>query len=326
VTRRLFNRVLAAAALFVLPAQPSAGQAFIPTAGNGTVSASFQSSRSSPQLDSTGAKGVPHGENWDTQALIWHVEYGLTDRIAVHASLPFMMTRYEGPLPHSDYDDGTYHGAFQDFYFGARYGVVQSPSFALAPFVEVVIPSHRYESISQASPGRDVRVLLVGAAVGGFLDGILPGLYYQTRISYGFAQDVVDIRPNRTGIDSAIGYFVNPRFGIQFVQTFQYSHNGMWFTFNPEFRADITGGGEVTEDHWINHDRLLRARVLAFGGGVTYALNESVGLFATATTAAWGRSLPRPERAFTVGVNWSFQTGRSSSRADPNVSRPAPFQ
>jgi len=326
VTRRLFGRLLATAALLVLPAQPSAGQAFIPTAGDGTVSASFQSIRSSPQLDSTGAKGVPQGENWDTQALIWHVEYGLTNRIAVHASLPFMMTRYEGPLPHSDYDDGTYHSAFQDFYFGVRYGVVQSPGFALAPFVEVVIPSHRYDSISQASPGRDVRVLLVGTAVGGFLDGILPGLYYQTRISYGIAQDVVDIRPNRTGIDSAVGYFVNPRFGIQFVQTFQYAHNGMWFTFNPDFRADITGGGEVTEDHWINHDRLLRARVLAFGGGMTYALNESVGLFATATTAAWGRSLPRPERAFTVGVNWSFQTGRSSSRSTPNVNRPVRLQ
>jgi len=308
----------------VLPAQPSAGQAFIPTAGDGTVSASFQSIRSSPQLDGTGAKGETGP--WDTQALIWHVEYGLTDKIAVHASLPFMLTRYQGVIPHSEYDDGSYHGAFQDFYLGVRYGVVQSPGFALAPFVEVVIPSHRYESISQSSPGRDLRVLLVGTAVGGFLDGILPGLYYQTRISYGFAQDVVDIRPNRTGIDSAIGYFVNPRFGVQFVQTFQYSHNGMWFTFNPEFRADITGGGEVTDDHWINHDRLLRARVLAFGGGMTYALNESVGLFATATTSTWGRSLPRPERAFTVGVNWSFQTGRSSSRANPNVSRPATFQ
>lgn len=319
MTRRLFGRVLAAAALLVLSAQPSAGQAFIPAAGNGTVSTSFQSVRSTPQLDSTGASGGP--ERWDTQALIWHVEYGLTDRIAVHASLPVMMTRYVGSNPHSDYDDGTYHGAFQDFYLGVRYGVVQSPGFSLAPFVEVVIPSHRYESRVQSAPGRDLRVLLVGAAVGGFLDGILPGLYFQTRMSYGIAQDVVNIRPNRTGIDSAIGYFVNPRFAVQFVQTFQYAHNGMWFIFNPVFEAHITGGGEITDEHWINHDRLLRGRVLALGGGVTYALNESVGLFATATTATWGRSLPRPTRAFNVGVNWSFQTRRWSSRSNPNVTR-----
>ena len=324
VTRRLFGRLLAVAALLVLPAQPSAGQAFIPAAGDGTVSASFQSVLSRPQTDSTGAKG--EGERWDTQALIWHVEYGLTDGIAVHASLPFMMTRYQGSLPHSDYDDGTYHSAFQDFYFGVRYGAVQSPRFAVAPFVEVVIPSHRYEAISQASPGRDVRMLLVGSAIGGFLDGIAPGLYYQTRISYAITQNVVNIRPNRTGIDSAVGYFVNPRFGIQFVQTFQYAHNGMYFIWNPEFEARLTSGGEVTDDHWINHDRLLRARVLAFGGGVTYALNESVGLFATGTTAAWGRSLPRPERAISVGVNWSFQTGRSSSRSNPNVNRPVKLQ
>jgi hypothetical protein len=180
--------------------------------------------------------------------LIWHVEYGLTDRIAVHASLPFMMTRYEGPIPHSDYDDGTYHGAFQDFYLGVRYGVVQSPGFALAPFVEVVIPSHRYESRVQSAPGRDVRVLLVGAAVVGFLDDILPGLHFQTRISYGITQDVVDIRPNRTGIDSAIGYFVNPRFGFSSSRP-SYAHNGMWFIFNPVFEAHITGGGEVTDEH-----------------------------------------------------------------------------
>ena len=328
MARRLLGRLLAAAALLVLAAQPSAGQAFIPAKGDGTVSGSFQSIRSSPQLDSTGAKGDP--EHWDTQALIWHVEYGLTDRIAVHASLPLVMSRYEGQNPHtvgrdlqpSDLDDGTYHGSFQDFYFGARYGVVQSPGFALAPFVEVVIPSHRYETLAQSAPGRDTRVLLVGAAVGGFLDGILPGLYYQTRISYGTAQEVVDIRTNRTGIDSAVGYFVNPRLAVQFVQTFQYLHNGMYFTFYPEFQADITGGGEITDEHWINHDRLLRGRALTLGGGMTYALNDSVGLFATATTMAWGRSLPRPVRSITVGMNWSFQTGRSSSRPSPNVSRP----
>jgi hypothetical protein len=324
VARRLLVQVSLAAAVFFLAAQPSAGQAFIPPKGDGTVSVSFQSVHSSPQLDSTGFEGETGP--WDTQAFIWHVEYGLTDRFAVHASLPFLMTRYQGVLPHTDTDDGTYHGAFQDFYFGVRYGIVQSPGLALAPFVEVVIPSHRYDAIAQAAPGRDVRVLLVGTAVGGFLDGILPGLYYQTRISYGFAQDVVEIRPNRTGIDSAIGYFVNPRLGVQFVQTFQYVHNGMWFVFDPVFEAHITGGGEVTDDHWINHDRLLRARVVTLGGGVTYAINESAGLFATASTTAWGRSMPRPARSFTVGMNWSFKTGRSASRANPSVSRPAAFQ
>jgi hypothetical protein len=331
VARRHFGPLLAAPALLVLTAQPSAGQAFIPAAGDGTASVSFQSVRTYRQLDSKGVPGDP--ETTDTQALIWHVEYGLTDKIAVHASLPVMFAKYEGSNPHdigrdlqpSDLDDGTYHGSFQDFYFGVRYGLVQSPRFAVAPFVEVIIPSHHYESLAQSAVGRDLRVLLVGSAVGGFLDGIVPGLYFQTRISYGFAQDVVDLRTNRTGIDSAIGYFVNPRLAFQFVETFQFVHNGFYYTYLPEFNAYITGGGTVTEEHGLNHDRLLRSRVLSLGGGVTYALNDSVGLFATATTMAWGRTLQAPERALTVGMNWNFQTGRSTSRREARASRRVAF-
>ena len=98
--------------------------------------------------------------------------------------------------------------------------------------------------------------------MGGFLDGILPGLDYQTRISYGIAQDALDIRTNRTGIDSAVGYFVNPRFAVQFVQTFHYVHNGIYFIFEPEFDAGVSGGGPLTPvQTYLYHDQLLRSRV-----------------------------------------------------------------
>ena len=325
--RRFFG-YLTAAGLILLAARPSAGQAFIPATGDGTVSVSFQSVRTSPQLDVNGVKGIdPDGSRdiTNAQALIWHVEYGLTDKIAVHASLPFVMARYEGPFPHlygrdlqlSDLDDGTYHGAFQDFYFGARYALHQSSALAVTPFVEVVIPSHRYETVAQTAVGRDMRVLLVGSALGGFLDGIVPGLYYQTRISYGFAQEVAGYRMNRTGIDSAVGYFVSPRFAVQFLQTFQYFNNGVFVVFEPD--GNISGGGTGGPplsdlEGYLYHDQLMRSRSVTLGGGATYVLSDSVGLFATATTMAWGRSLQRPERSVTIGVNWGFQTRRSASR------------
>ena len=92
-----------------------------------------------------------------------------------------MQVRYKGPIPHatgfdgqpSDFDDGSYHGTFQDFYFGTRFKAVESPRFALTPFVEVIIPSHDYESLAQTAVGRDLRALVVGAAVGGFADYLL---------------------------------------------------------------------------------------------------------------------------------------------------------
>ena len=66
--------------------------------------------------------------------LIRHVEYGLTNRIAVHSSLPYMQVRYEGAIPHTEgfdgqpstLDDGSYHVAFQHFYGGIRFKLLES--------------------------------------------------------------------------------------------------------------------------------------------------------------------------------------------------------
>jgi hypothetical protein len=110
--------------------------------------------------------------------------------------------------------------------------------------------------------------------------------------------------------------------------TFQFTHDGLDFTEGP-IPGDVTGsirsGGTFTFDHFLNHDRLIRSRVLNLGGGVTYALSDSVGIFATATTMAWGRNIQRP-RSATVGINWSFQTGRAASTRPSLTGRVLPPQ
>ena len=318
------------ASLLALGTSDAQAQAFVPAAGEGSVSVSYQVVSTSGQLGVSGELVFPELplDETQTHALIWHVEYGLSDRIAVHASLPNMTVRYkQGAFPHaigidgqpSDIDDGTYHGAAQDFYFGTRFKLLQSPRFALTPFVEVIVPSHHYESLGQAVVGRDLRALVFGAAVGGFADDLLPGLYFQTRLSHALVQEAVDIRPNRTGIDSAVGYFVTPRLAFQFVQTFQFTHDGIDFVPAPEVFARHDGG-EFTLDHFLNHDRLVRSNILNFGAGVTFALIDNVGVFATTTAMAWGQNLQRP-RSLTVGATWGFQTGRAA-RTSPSLSHP----
>jgi hypothetical protein len=231
-----------------------------------------------------------------------------------------MQGRYEGPIPHttgfdgqqSNLDDGRYHGTFQDFYVGTRFKLLESPRFALTPFVEVVIPSHQYESLAQTAVGRDLRALVVGAAIGGFADDLLPGLHFQTRISYAFVERAVDIRPNRTGIDSAVGYFVTPHLAIQFIQTFQLTQDGIDWVGLPDIIVPHNGA-PMTDEHVRNHDRLVRANSLNFGAGVAFAFTERLGVFATFTKLAWGQNVP-PPRSITVGMNWSFQT---RGAADP---------
>ena len=333
-TRPDISRFLVHGVLLCGFASPAAAQAFIPEPGQGTVSVSYQSVRTrgqhgvsgkwflnAPQIDQ-----LPRDQT-DTHALIWYVEYGLTERLAVHSSLPYMQVRYEGPIPHttgfngqpSDLDDGTYHGTFQDFYVGTRFKLLESPRFALTPFVEVIIPSHQYESLAQTAVGRDLRALVVGAAAGGFADYLVPGLHFQTRISYAFVERAVDIRPNRTAIDSAVGYFVSPRLAVQFIQTFQLTHDGIDWVGPPDFLA-LHDGRPMNDEYGRNHDRLVRANSLNLGAGVAFELSQSVGVFATFTKLAWGENLP-PPRSVTVGLNWNFNTHRSASRADPKVSR-----
>jgi len=322
-------------ALLLGSAAPSFGQAFIPAPGEGTVSVSYQSVNTRGQHGASGewftnAAQIPQlgDESTNGHAVIWYFEYGLTKHIALHASLPYMQVRYDGPVPHttgfdgqpSDLDDGTYHGALQDFYFGTRFKALESPRFALTPFAEVIIPSHEYESLAQSAVGRDLRALVVGAAVGGFADDLLPGLHFQSRISYAFVERAVDIRPNRFGIDSSVGYFVTPRLAVQFIQTYQHTGNGIDFIGPPDLLA-VHDGTLFTDEHFRNHDRLTRASSLNFGGGVAFQLTEKVGVFATYGKLAWGQNLPAP-RSITVGMNWGFNT-RASGVPNPNV-KPRP--
>jgi hypothetical protein len=303
-----------------------AAQAFIPAAGDGTVSVSYQSLVTHGQNGVSGERLFPDQPQdlTETHALVWYVDYGLSDRIAVHASLPYMAVRYEGQNPHligikgqpSNLDDGTYHGSFQDFYFGTRFKLVQSSRFALTPFGEVTIPSHHYESLAQSAVGRDLRALVVGAAVGGFADYLVPGLYFQTRISQAFVQKAVDIRPNHTGVDSALGYFVTPRLAIQFIETLQLTSDGIDWVGPPKILA-VHDGTPLNKNYVINHDRLVRTNALNFGAGLTVTVTKDVDVFATVTKLAWGQNLP-PPRSVTVGMNWSFQT-RPAATTNPSV-------
>jgi hypothetical protein len=308
-------------------ARGAAAQPFLPPAGEGNLTVTYQAAFTSGLLNRKGQELSPPGlpkESIDSHTLISYVEFGLSDRVAVHASLPAMMVRYEGLNPHtigikgqpSNRDDGTYHGSFQDVYFGARFNVVQSPRFTLTPFVEAIVPSRHYESLAQSAVGRDLRALVVGAAVGSFADALLPGLFFQTRVSYAVVQKVLDVRPNRTGVDSAVGYFVTPRFAIQFVETLQITHDGIdWIAPSPPYLA-VHSGATFTGDYGRNHDRLIRTNVLNLGGGFTFEVTDSLGIFATATTMAWGENTPTP-RSVNVGANWHFRIPRGGPQPSP---------
>jgi hypothetical protein len=314
-----FLRVSATLAVsLVSTARAASAQAFLPPAGEGNVTISYQNLRSDGHLDLNGDRMTGESAHDPTQshAVVMEAEFGLSERLAVSASLPYIRSRYEGTFPHhvmgtgpvQEWDNGQYHATFQDFRVGVRYNITRRP-FAITPSVDVIIPSHHYPNNAHAAVGKDLRAYVVGAAVGGFLDALLPRLFFDAQVTYARVQEVIGIRPNRSRVDGTLGYFITPRLSVRFLESYQVTHHGFdLISFTPMTTAVIHGTDiEIPREYRSYHDRLQRSNYLSFGGAVGFALNDSVEVFVDAAKMVWGENV-HPLRGITVGVNTHFST------------------
>ena len=315
--------LLAAAALLVFSGVCSA-QAFLPPPGEGNFTISYQNLFARGHLDLNGDRMIGDSCCDPTQghAMVMEGEFGLTERLAINASLPYIRARYEGTHPHlvggvgnpQEWDDGHYHGTFQDFRFGVRYNVTRHP-VAITPSFEAVIPSHQYPSLAHAAVGKDLRAYATGVAVGGFLDAFLPRLFFHSQLSYARVQPVIGIHPDRSRVDSELGYFITPRLSVRFLQSYLVTRDGIdLFTFTPMTNGVFHSTGiQILPQERRYHDQLQRSNYLTFGGGVGFALNGSMEVFVDAAKMAWGENV-HPLRAVTVGVNTHFRMWRSAGK------------
>jgi hypothetical protein len=138
-------------------------------------------------------------------------------------------------------------------------------------------------------------------------------LFFQTQVSYAWVQEAVDIRPNRSRLDGELGYFITPRLSIRFLESYQVTHHGIdLLSFTPMTEGLIHGTDtRITGVYRRNHDRLQRSNYLTLGGGVGFAMNDSLEVFVSAAKMAWGENV-HPLRAITVGVNTHFTTRRAA--------------
>jgi len=311
---------LAAVCFATSPAAASA-QALLPEAGEGNFTISYQNLFARGHLDLNGDRMAGESGHDPTQghAMVLEAEFGLSERLAINASLPYIRSRYEGTHPHlvmgvgppQEWDDGEYHGTFQDFRLGVRYNVTRHP-FAITPFGEAVIPSHHYPSLAHAAVGKDMRAYVAGVAVGGFFDAFLPRMFFQTSVSYAREQELLGIRPNRSRVEGELGYFITPRVSARFLESYQLTHDGFdLLSFTPMTDAVFHGTGvHIPPNYRQYHDRLMRSSYLTLGGGVGFAVNDSLEVFVDAAQIVWGESV-HPLRGITVGVNAHFRTARA---------------
>lgn len=291
--------------VFSTPARLSA-QAWVPSRGEGTLGLSVQASQFDGHLLSDGSKVEVGSSSARTLAL--EIDYGITDRLALKAAVPYVLTR-NGPDPspvagRNGIDDGHVHGTWQDYRFSLRYKVLTDP-VVLTPFARLVLPSHHYETRAEAAPGRDLSQLIVGAHIGRILFPYTHPSYLHATLSYAFVEELNGVSTDRLDIALTYGYLLTPRLTLNLLGTLRDTYGGLTIDY-------VIFSGEATEDEFLEHDRLLAEDLARLGLGGSFALNRNWSFNAAWLTVVSG-SDTHYGNTYILGVQRSFG---ASARSD----------
>jgi hypothetical protein len=308
MNRHLPTRVpgIAAAAFLstVLGASPLRAQAWTPAQGEGAVSIAYQNTSVKYHLFTTTPIDRGHIQS---QAMLLDFIYGVTDKVAVSVSLPYIGAKYNGLYPHpTGLDTGAYHSTFQDLRFGVTYNVTKK-WLVVTPFIGTITPSHDYQYWAHSAVGRDLRELQVGAYWAKLLDPVLPGLFVTGRYSYGFTQRVLDISHNRSNLDLELGYFFKPEFRAFALASGQLTHGGV--------DLPLPTAPPLPTLILQHHDQIGRDNELNLGGGAAVSITPSFDLFVSVIHTVAGRNMHELEYAATFGGTWSFMTAHAVAHA-----------
>jgi len=284
----LVTAVAAAVGLVVLGAPEARAQAWTPPKGEASVDVGYAFDTADEHIDSQGnVMTVPSGQGWGT--MTWNdaalnLGYGITDRWAVRVGLPFVVSKYEGQVPHppmpghQNQDDGKWYDTFGDFAAEVRFKTTLG-SFVVTPLLGLTVPSHSYEFYAHAAAGRGLTEGRVGVNVGRLLDPLLPNAYAQVRYVFSVPERPLGIWHNRSNLSWDVGYLVTKALTIDTIGEWEKTHGG--------WRAPVDF---PMDQNFLYHDQLQRSDYIRLGGGISYALSGSVEVAAMAYTSLHVRS------------------------------------
>jgi len=248
-----------------------------------------------------------------THALRMDIGYGVTNRLAVGFSIPYVVSRYKGADPHQlPIDGGNFHGTFQDYRIDASYQVLNR-RFAVTPFATIVIPSHDYTYFAHSAAGRDLREVLVGVAGGYSLERFLPNAFIQSRSYYTFSQRVLGIPHNRVNVDTQVGYFVRPTIAFHTLTLYQHTYHGL-------SDAQMDEAAENDPILFSHHDQISADDYLNFGGGISFTLRGSTAISLGYVRALWGRNGHKLDHSILAGISWNYSAAHLLRRLSGKTS------
>jgi len=291
-------------ALLLFPAIAPA-QAWVPQKGEGTATLTLQDNFVKDHLGSEGRRfDAGHIRTFIASQ---DIDYGITDKLALDVSIPFVLSKYYGPKPHQlPIDDGKYHGSWQDVRLNLRYNLRAHP-FAITPFVALGMPSNDYIYFAHSAAGTNQREYVFGSSFGRNLEPVLSRAYVQGLYAFLIPEEIRGIRTYRSRLDWDVGYFVTRRFAIRSLGDLQIGHSGLEVGQPPDDLGDFPVH-KPTDPTWRHHDQTSRISYLNVGGGASFAVTRSWSAFAVLTTTVWGRNGHALSLGEVVGLSWTFRT------------------
>ena len=262
--------ILAAAA----SVRPAAAQAWAPRAGEGEVTLVTQvidhigRILGDIQFDCCGTTNV---------AIVADVDYGLSSRWSVSASVPYVFAKYRGEAPPPPPDPASFlpypevdschclHSGFQDLGLGAHYNLLRvRRSFSLMTSATFGAPTHNYEYAGEAVIGFGLTELGLSADAGQRLDFIVPGLSVDGHYGYTIVERALGISHNRSNARLNTGYVFPGRVRGHMILSWQRTHGGL------RFPLDV----EPFPERYPEFHRLLRDNYFQPGAGVSYTWRD----------------------------------------------------
>lgn len=268
---------------FLLVVPPVLAQAWVPPAGQGSVTVAAQGVDNTGHVLTDGST-IPVGKSRSASVYV-QVDYALTDRISLSAGIPYVFAKYLGPPPPAGVPEPPmaqpvdvcycWQSAWQDLGVTARFNLL-SGSSALSSSVSIGVPSHSYGYRGEAVVGRQLREVRVALDAGKRLDVISPRLAVQGGYSYAMVQRVLGVPNNRSNASAEAAFQLSDRIGVHASVLRQVTHGGVRAGVLPPGVPDGIPWGEITTPELFReHDRLLRDNNWRVAGGLSYALGHA---------------------------------------------------
>ena len=312
--RRRWMSVAGATWLAWTAPSPATAQAWLPPRGEAAVVLGDQLLHGGDHLTLDGESLDRGRMRWNT--LICDLGYGLTDRVSVRVTVPYVHSKYTGAYPHlppgrASVDDGAWHGSLQDIRLEGRV-LATTGAIAVTPFVSATFPLAGYETHAHSAAGKGVRELTAGVYAGRRLDPALPDGYVHARVAFTAPERVLGVWNHRTNAGLELGYFVTPGVTVRATTALQVAHGGYRFPVDaPRARPA-----------YLHHDQSIRERFFQVGAGAVFVVTGSMDVFVSVFETVRGTNSVRM-RGATVGAAWGFSPARIlRKKRDPGSGGP----